>query len=155
MSAVTKVLGAACRMWIPLGVLTLMVTATTWPRPHAAHVDGSTVPERVVAARLTDIPSHNSLYRATLELTSGDSGWILRLRSASGTPIRNAHVEMDAWMPEHELFAHAILEATPYSSAGSYRVRALALDRPAWWNISVQISAAGRTDSLAFNAILR
>lgn len=149
MSAVTRIARVACRMWIPLVVLALTVTATTWPRPRA-----STVLGRVVTARLSEIPSHNRLYVASLDLTS-DSAWFVRLRSASGVPISNARLVMNAWMPEQERVAHFTTTATAHSSGGSYRLTPLALARPGWWNISVQISAAGRTDSLAFNVSLR
>ena len=106
MSAVTKVVRAACQMWIPLAVLALALTAMTWPRSRAAHVARPGVAERIVAERLTDVPSHNRLYRASLALTS-DSAWVLRLRSASGAPVRNARIAVDAWMPEQESAAHA------------------------------------------------
>jgi hypothetical protein len=149
MSAVTRIVRVACGMWIPLVALALTLTATTWPRPRSAAIVG-----RVVTARLADIPSHNRLYVASLDLTS-DSVWFLRLRSASGAPIPNARLTIDGWMPEQERVAHSAPTATQYASDGDYRVTPLALDRPGWWNVSVQISAAGRADSLAFNLILR
>jgi len=148
MSAITKSARVVCTMWMPLVALVLTVTATTWPRPRAA------LQQRIVNARLTDVPSHNRLYRATLDLTS-DSVWTLRLRSSSGVPISNAAVAMDAWMPEQGTVAHLTPLATEDSHAGSYRVRPVALGRQGWWNVSVRIAAAGRTDSLAFNVILK
>ena len=154
MSAVTKVVRVACKMWIPLVVLALTLTATTWPTTRAAKRRGSDVMERAVAARLNDVPSHNRLYRASLELTS-DSVWVLRLRSASGAPVRKARVAMDAWMPEAERGAQELSSTAEYAGGGSYRVRPMALDRSGWWNISVRIAAADRTDSLAFNVILK
>lgn len=154
MSAVTKVVRAACQMWIPLAVLALALTAMTWPRSRAAHVARPGVAERIVAERLTDVPSHNRLYRASLALTS-DSAWVLRLRSASGAPVRNARIAVDAWMPEQESAAHAAPTAADYVGGGVYRVRPVVLDRAGWWNISVHVSAGSRTDSLAFNVILR
>ena len=152
MSAVTKSARVACTMWIPIVVLALTVMATTYP--VAAKTGGPAVVQRIVTARLTDVPSHNRLYRASLYLTS-DSIWTLRLRSASGAPIRNGSVAVEAWMPEQERVAPVAPTATEYAGAGTYRVRPVALDRPGWWNISVQVAAAGRTDSLAFNVIVR
>jgi len=154
MSAVTKVLRVACKMWIPLAVLALTLTATTWPATRGAKRRGSGVMERAVVARLNDVPSHNRLYRASLELTS-DSVWMLRLRSASGAPVRNARVAMEAWMPESQRAAQELSTIAEYAGGGSYRVRPLALDRSGWWNISARITAADRTDSLAFNVILK
>ena len=154
MSAVTKVVRATCKMWIPLAVLTLTLTATAWPRSRASNIGRRSVAERIVAERLTDVPSHNRLYRASLVLTS-DSAWVLRLRSASGAPVRNARVAIDAWMPEQESAARPTQTAADYAGGGAYRVAPVALDRPGWWNIRLQIAAAGRTDSLAFNVIVR
>ena len=152
MSATTNTVRATFTMWIPLAVVALTVAATTRPRPRVA--ESTAMANRIAVARLNDIPSHNRLYRASLDLTS-DSGWLVRLRSASGAPVRNAAVVLDAWMPEQEDLAPVTPTAVEYLGAGTYRVAPLALDRPGWWNISVRISSAGRTDSLAFNVILK
>lgn len=73
MSAVTKLARTACQMWIPLAVLALTLTEATWPRSRAAKIESSAVTGRIVTARLTNVPSHNRAYRASLDLTS-DSG---------------------------------------------------------------------------------
>jgi hypothetical protein len=148
MSTITKHARAACTMWIPLAVLALTLTATTWPRLRAPRL------ERIVAARLADIPSHNRVYRASLDLTS-DSVGTLRVRSASDVPVPNASVSMEAWMPDQERVAHAAPAAIEYVGAGTYRVSPLTFHRSGWWNIMARVTAAGRTDSLAFNVILR
>jgi hypothetical protein len=36
---------------------------------------------------------------------------------------------------------------------GVYRVEGLLLDRSGWWNIKLNVTRAGITDSLAFNLI--
>jgi hypothetical protein len=154
MTTTIKKLFRACRLWIPLSALALIVTAFTWPRPRAMEISGPAVLKRAVVARVTGIPSHNRLYRASLALTS-DSIWTLQLRSITGAPIANAAVAMDAWMPEGEQHSHVVPTARQYLGDGTYRVRRLAFDRPGWWNVRVQVSASGRTDSLAFNMILR
>lgn len=154
MSAVTKVVRATCQMWIPLAVLALTLTATTWPRSRETNLARSAMTRRIVTAQLTNVPSHNRLYRASLDLT-GDSVWIVRVQSAAGAPVRNARLAMDAWMPEQESVAQTTPTASETSSAGAYRVRPLALDRAGWWNVRVQISAGRQRDSLAFNVALR
>jgi YtkA-like len=154
MSTSTRKRRAVYTMWIPLLVVAITIAATTAPRPRGAESSSGAVVNRITVARVTDIPSHNRLYRASLDLTSS-SGWILRLRSASGMPIRNAAVAIDAWMPEQEGLAHVTPTTTEYLGGGMYRVTPVALEQRGWWNISVRISAAGRTDSLGFNVILR
>lgn len=153
MSAVTKVVRTACQLWIPLAVLALTLTATAWPRSRETTRSGSAVSARIVASRLTNVPSHNRIFRASLDLTS-DSVWTVRIQSASGVAVANGTVMMRAWMPEESL-APATPTTAAHSSDGDYRVRPLALDRPGWWNITVRISGPGQVDSLAFNVILR
>lgn len=154
MRIATKKLFSVCRLWIPLSALALIVTAASWPRSRAMEISGPAVLQRAVVARVTDIPSHNRLYRASLVLTS-DSILTLQLRSVTGAPIPNAALVMDAWMPDAEQHAHVAPSASEYLGEGAYRVRRLAFDRTGWWNVRVQMSAAGRTDSLAFNLVLR
>src|SRR3954467_11659095 len=115
MSTITKHARAACTMWIPLAVLALTLTATTWPRPRTPRL------ERIVAARLTDIPSHNRVYRASLDLTN-DFVWTLRGRPASGGRVPNASVSMEAWMPDQERVAQARPASIQSVGAGSYRI---------------------------------
>ena len=153
MSAVTKVVRTACQLWVPLAVLSFTLMATTWPRSHETTRKGSAVSDRIVASRLSDVPSHNRLFRASLDLT-GDSVWTVRVQSASGVAVANAAVVIGAWMPEERL-AQAGEMTARYTGAGDYRVRPLALDRSGWWNITVRISGSGLMDSLAFNMNLR
>jgi YtkA-like protein len=153
MSVVTKVLQTACQLCIPLAVLTLTLTATAWPRSRETARTSSAVQGRIVASRLTNVPSHNRLFRASLDLT-GDSVWTVRVQSASGVAVANATVVIGAWMPEERL-AQAPATTAASSSDGDYRVKPLELDRSGWWNIAVRISGAGQVDSLAFNVTLR
>ena len=153
MSAVTKVVRTACQLWLPLAVLALTLTATTWPRSRETTRNSSAVSERIVASRLTNVPSHNRLFRASLDLTV-DSVWTVRVQSASGVAVANAAVVLGAWMPEEHV-AQAGEMTARYTGDGAYRVRPLALDRSGWWNITVRISGSGQVDSLAFNMSLR
>jgi hypothetical protein len=138
---------------MPIAVLALTLTATTWPRSRETTRNSSAVRSRMVASQLTNVPSHNRLFRASLDLT-GDSVWMVRVQSASGAAVANATVVIGAWMPEERL-AQATPTTATYASDGDYRVRPLALDRPGWWNITVRISGPEQVDSLAFNMILR
>ncbi|HKN69254.1 MAG TPA: FixH family protein [Gemmatimonadaceae bacterium] len=153
MSAVTKVVRKAGQLWVPLAVLALTLAATTWPRSRETKPNGSAVRGRIVASRLTNVPSHNRLFRASLDLTS-DSVWTVRVQSAAGVTVANAAVVLGAWMPEERL-AQASPATATFSSDGRYRASPLSLDRPGWWNITVRIAGSGQVDSLAFNVILR
>src|SRR4051812_23075382 len=133
MTSATKKLFSVCQLWIPALTLVLLLTASKWPRPRATRIAGSNVLERAVLTQLTDVPSHNRLYRASLVLAN-DSMWTLQLRSATGAPIANAAVTMDAWMPDAEQHAHAVPTISEGQGDGTYRVGQLAFDQPGWWN---------------------
>lgn len=154
MTSATKKLFTVCQLWIPALTLVLLLTASASPRPRMPRIAGSDVLKRAVAAQLTDVPSHNRLYRASLVLTN-DSTWTLQLRLATGAPVSNAGIAMKAWMPEAEQHGELVPTVSEGLGNGDYRVRQLAFDQLGWWNLKVQVSAAGGTDSLAFNVILR
>jgi hypothetical protein len=134
-------------------IAALAITASAWPRASDMTISGAAVLERASIARLTDVPSHNRLYRATLGLTS-DSVWTLHLRSATGDPVQNASLVLEAWMPDDESVRRVVPIAKEYEDNGDYRVRRLSFTRVGWWNVRLQIAASGHVDSLAFNLVL-
>lgn len=154
MRSVTRSVIAACRLWIPLAIAALSITAAAWPRAHVTTISGAALLDRATVARLTNIPSHNRSYRASLGLTS-DSVWTLHLRSASGAPVPNASLVLEAWMPDEANVAHVVPIANEYVGNGDYRVRRLELTRGGWWNVKLEIATPEHVDSLAFNLLLR
>ena len=135
-------------------IAALAITASAWPRTNDTTISGAAVLERVSIARLTDVPSHNRLYRASLGLTS-DSVWTLHLRSATGAPVQNASLVLEAWMPDEENVPRVVPIANEYVGNGDYRVRRLSFTRGGWWNVRLQIAASEHVDSLAFNLVLK
>jgi hypothetical protein len=57
-------------------------------------------------------------------------------------------------MPDDETMSVARPRAIAEIGAGFYRVEGLRFDSRGWWNLKLQISAEGMTDSLAFNVVL-
>jgi hypothetical protein len=105
----------------------------------------------VTFSRLSNIPSHNDVYRASM--TSAANGqWTIEIQTASGTRVPNASLALESWMPDDERFV-AVHPRVSELSEGRYRVDGLRLDRPGWWNVRLAISAASGTDSLAFNLV--
>lgn len=137
-----------------MGLATILIaTSAAWlgtPKGRSA-----TLPELIRAgklpAQLANVPSHNRLYRASL-LPSRDE-WKLRVETSNHEPVSGASLVMQAWMPEQP----AQNEYRPRLIAdgeGVYRVEGLGLDRPGWWNMKLEVTNAGKTDSLAFNIII-
>jgi hypothetical protein len=114
-----------------------------------------------VAARLSDIPSHNRVYRASL-ITSADPIELSRpltvtveIRTAANAPVEGALLALESWMPDDETMRVAHPRGIAELGRGVYRVDGLRFDSRGWWNLRLRISAAGVTDSLAFNVDLR
>jgi len=107
----------------------------------------------VTFSRLSNIPSHNGVYRASM-IASANSRWTIEIQTASGTRISRASLALESWMPDDERVATTHPRVTELAE-GRYRVDGLRLDRPGWWNVRLAISAASGTDSLAFNLVRR
>ena len=109
--------------------------------------------------RLSSIPSHNGLYRASLisspsEGHAGEgSAWMVELRTANGAPVERATLALESWMPDDEETGTRRARVTGYLGDGRYRVEGLRLDGRGWWNVRLTVAASAGTDSLAFNLI--
>jgi len=153
----------ARRQWAFISVATIVVAvASMWLITTSA--EGSVSHPRfttpVAFARLADIPSHNRLYRATM-IPSPDPialdrtlSWTVEVRTAAGTPVEGAVLELESWMPDSEGVSAPRPRVTANEGAGRYRIDGLRFDRRGWWNVKLRISAPAGTDSLAFNLIL-
>ena len=157
--------GAGRRMSVSAVAVTIgAVVAALWLVASAE--DGSAArgaPARpaavAIAARLSGIPSHDGLYRASM-LPSPDPternrplAWTVVVRTAAGAPVDGAALTLESWMPDDT----TVVAPRPWAAelgGGRYRVEGLAFDRPGWWNVRLRISGAAGTDSLAFNLIL-
>jgi hypothetical protein len=105
----------------------------------------------VTFSKLSNVPSHNGGYRASMT-ASTNSQWTIEIQTASGTRVPNASLALESWMPDEERFV-AVHPRVSELAEGRYRVDGLRLDRPGWWNVKLAISAASGTDSLAFNLV--
>jgi hypothetical protein len=111
-------------------------------------------------ALLSDIPSHDRAYRASM-IASPDAialdrrlTWTVEVRTASGAPVQGAALALESWMPDDSTAGMAHPRATWELGGGRYRVEGLRLNRRGWWNVKLRISSAAGTDSLAFNLVL-
>ena len=110
-------------------------------------------------SRLSSVPSHNGIYRASLTPSSaedraGDAAvWTVEVRTANGTPVERAMLALDSWMPDHERLNANSARVTGYLGDGRYRVEGLRLDGRGWWNVRLTVAAQAGTDSLAFNLV--
>jgi hypothetical protein len=141
-----------------LGVV-LVATSAAWlaeRRPESSSIAKSIRTETLVA-QLDDVPSHNRRYRATLEPELNEKGqlvdWRMLITTADGSVPTRPTLVMRSWMPETPSVVGDRPKAS-YLGDGTFRVEGLRFRRPGWWNVTVTISDAAVTDSLAFNLIV-
>ena len=110
-------------------------------------------------SRLADIPSHSGVYRASLVRSSNGSArldsptWIVKVETTAGTPVNNATLALESWMPDDDRVPSRHPRVTRYLGDGRYEVDGLRLERHGWWNVKLQIVQPDKTDSLAFNLV--
>jgi hypothetical protein len=104
-------------------------------------------------ARLSAIPSHNGIYRASLARSVDPGVWTVNVQTTAGTAVGGATLALERWMPDDERLAPTRLRVTQNLGGGRYRVEGLRFDRRGWWNVKLQVSAPNGTDSLAFNLV--
>ena len=122
----------------------------------AVHVTRETT---TVFSRLSGIPSHNGVYRASLVPSSdsaerfGSGLWTVEVRTASGAAVEDATLALESWTPDDDRVPATRPRVTAHLGAGRYRVDGLRFEQRGWWNVRLQITAPGGTDSLAFNLV--
>lgn len=134
-----------------MGVAIAVVTPIAGADDNAAaHRERATT---AAFARLSAIPSHNGIYRASLARSIDPSVWTVNVQTAAGTGVGDATLALESWMPDDDRLAPTRLRVTQNLGGGRYRVEGLRFDRRGWWNVKLQVSAPNGTDSLAFNLV--
>jgi hypothetical protein len=140
---------------VVMGVAVAVASLVTSPADGASARTGhATTP---AFSRLSEIPSHNGVYRASLVPSSDLPGrsrlttWTVKVETAAGMPVEDATLALESWMPEDDRVPARHPRVTGYVGDGRYQVAGLRFDRRGWWNVRLQIARPGVTDSLAFN----
>ena len=121
----------------------------------AAHLTRETT---TMFSRLSGIPSHNGVYRASLVPSDsagrfGSGVWTVEVRTASGAAVEDATLALESWTPDDAPVPATRPRVTAHLGDGRYRVDGLRFERRGWWNVRLQIATPGGTDSLAFNLV--
>lgn len=80
--------------------------------------------------------------------------WQIKLTDASGTALPHAHITVDGGMPQHGHGLPTQPRVTRELSAGTYLMEGMKFSMPGWWEIRLQVDAAGRSDTVTFNTIV-
>jgi hypothetical protein len=121
----------------------------------AAHRASDQTP---VFSRLSEVPSHNGIYRASLLPSPegrrrGSDVWVVEIRTMRDAPVEGATLAVESWMPDDARSRATTARVTTYLGEGRYRVEGLRLDGRGWRNVRLGVVAPNGTDSLAFNLI--
>jgi len=136
-----------------VGVASLIATVGDGASARTAHATPAAF------SRLSGIPSHNGVYRASLLPSSDPAGrldstaWTVEVETTDGTAVDDATLALESWMPEDDRVSAVRPRVTRNIGDGRYQVEGLRLDRRGWWNVRLQVARPGATDSLAFNLV--
>lgn len=80
--------------------------------------------------------------------------WLIRVSTADGKPVRDAHLGVSGGMPEHGhgLPSRPAIEAG--SAPGEYRLSGLQFGMPGWWVLDLYISDGRQDDSVTLNVVV-
>ncbi len=74
--------------------------------------------------------------------------WILHVEDRHGNPIRNAEINIDGGMPEHNHGLPTAPQVNETSKAGDYKVEGMRFHMRGYWEIRIQIDVGNQRDSV-------
>jgi len=77
--------------------------------------------------------------------------WTLHVETADGKPVDGAEIKVDGDMPQHGHGMPTRPVVTQALGNGDYRVEGMKFQMGGWWQIYLDISAAGKQDKATFN----
>jgi hypothetical protein len=80
--------------------------------------------------------------------------WLLTLKTASGSPVEFAAIDISGGRPRQAHGLPTSPQATDYLGQGRYRVEGLKFTVSGWWQLRLAISAAAGSDTVVFNVVL-
>lgn len=104
--------------------------------------------------------SQHGLFSVALEPEGGRikpdkvHSWLLTLKTATGTPVEYAAIDISGGMPGHRHGLPTSPQATDYLGKGRYRIDGLKFTMDGWWQVRIAVSAAAGTDTVVFDVVL-
>jgi hypothetical protein len=81
--------------------------------------------------------------------------WTLHVETPDGRPVEDATITVDGDMPQHGHGLPTQPQVTKYLGDGDYLVEGMKFQMGGWWVVDFSIDAAGRSDTVRFNMILK
>ena len=81
--------------------------------------------------------------------------WTLHVATLDGKPVENATITLQGDMPQHGHGLPTKPEVSAAPGAGDYLVDGLKFQMGGWWVVDFDVHAAGKTDRVSFNLMLK
>ncbi|HKQ71099.1 MAG TPA: FixH family protein [Polyangiaceae bacterium] len=138
--------------WLLLTSISLMVVTAAgfmlWFGGRARVPDPATGP-RGLASKT----SRRGHYRVGLAPLSGPvevgltQSWVLWIHDPNDAPLARCKIKFDGWMPEHGHGLPTEPRVTQERSDGAYVVEGVRLSMPGFWELKVDVSGCGPSDT--------
>lgn len=80
--------------------------------------------------------------------------WEIRVTSATGVPVTHAQIGFDGGMPQHGHGFPTSPKVTEELGDGRYRLDGVKFSMTGWWEMKLDIKAAGGADRVTFNTVV-
>ncbi|MFT7771625.1 FixH family protein [Roseateles sp.] len=77
--------------------------------------------------------------------------WTVKLAGSDGSPVSGARIAVDGGMPQHGHGLPTKPRVTRELASGSYLIEGMKFSMTGWWNLRLDIDAAGARDKAVFN----
>lgn len=77
--------------------------------------------------------------------------WVVHIEAADGSPVSDATITLIGGMPDHDHGLPTMPLATRYLGDGDYFVEGMKFHMNGFWQITISITVAGRSDSVTFD----
>lgn len=136
---------------------------------------GSDEPEEAMAPTMEGMAmadASGDLDTSTTKLTEGEAfqvsvssnldplslneihSWTVHVETADGEAVENGEISVDGGMPEHNHGFPTTPEITDELGGGDYLLEGVKFSMAGWWELKLDITAGGQTDSVTFNIVL-
>lgn len=80
--------------------------------------------------------------------------WTVHIETAGGEAVEKAEIAVDGGMPEHNHGFPTTPEITEELGGGDYLLEGVKFSMAGWWELKLDITAGGESDSITFNIVL-
>ena len=81
--------------------------------------------------------------------------WTLTVETPDGQPVENAEIALDGSMPQHDHGFPTSPQVTQELGDGEYLVEGVKFNMTGWWEMRLDVTADGQSDSITFNVVLQ